>query len=148
MSVRVDVANPLALDAGALERELHHPRDPVAVGFRRGHVVGVVRATRAEDLGVDRRTTHLRCFQLLEHDYAGALGHDEAGSRQIERSACTGWVVPPLGQAAHRAEAGEDHGWMHDSVPPASMTSASPRLITFTASLIAWDPVAQAETTA
>ena len=39
-------------------------------------------------------------------------------------------------------------GWMQASVPPAIITSASPRLITSAASPIACEPVAHAETTA
>ena len=37
-------------------------------------------------------------------------------------------------------------GWMHDSVPPARTTSASPRLISSAPSPTACEPVAQAET--
>ena len=39
-------------------------------------------------------------------------------------------------------------GWMHASVPPAIITSASPRLMSSAASPIACEPVAQADTTA
>ena len=49
-------------------------------------------------------------------------------------------------EAAHRAEAGEDERMMHASVPPASTTSASPRLMISAASPIAVEPVAHAET--
>ena len=38
------------------------------------------------------------------------------------------------------------NGWMHDSVPPASTASASPRLMISAASPTACEPVAQADT--
>jgi hypothetical protein len=39
-------------------------------------------------------------------------------------------------------------GWMHDSVPPASTASASPRLMISSPSPTACEPVAQADTVA
>ena len=52
-AVRVDVADALRLDAGALERAAHHRGDARRLRLRLRHVVRVVRGAVAEHLGVD-----------------------------------------------------------------------------------------------
>ena len=106
--VRVDVADPLRLDPGALERRAHHPRHAGRLRLGLGHVVGVVRRAVAEHLGVDRRAARPRRLELLEQEDARGLRHDEAGARRVERPRGLRRVLVLGDEAAHRAEAGED----------------------------------------
>jgi len=96
----------------------HQPRPPdgsrhaaegaVAVLGRRGDVIGVARHAIADDLAIDLRPARLRMLQLLEHDHAGALAHDEAvailviGARGPLRLIVEGRAQRPAG-----AEAGD-----------------------------------------
>ena len=149
-AVRVDVADALGLDAGALERAAHHRRDARRLGLGLREVVRVVRGAVAEHLGVDRRRrARSACSQSSSSERAGALRHDEAGARRVERPRRVRRVLVLGREPAHRGEAARGSaGTMHASVPPASTASASPRLIISAASPIACEPVAQAETTA
>ena len=102
-AVRVDVADALGLDAGALERAAHHRRDADRLGLGLGEVVRVVRGAVAEHLGVDRGAAALGVLPVLEHDRAGALGHDEAGARRVERPRRARGILVLGDEPAHRA---------------------------------------------
>ena len=107
-AVRVDVADLLRLDAGALRapRASSPPRrpsrDPAApCGARRSR-----RRSRAPP----RRCPHLVRGPnrgLPEQD-AGALAHHEAGARRVERARRVRRMLLLRGEPAHRAEARED----------------------------------------
>ncbi len=104
----VDVADALLGDIGASERGAHHLRDPDGLRLGRGHVVRVVRRAVPEDLGVDLRPAGASGFELLEHEHAGALAHDEAGTGGVKRTRGARRVLVLGHEPAHRDEPGQD----------------------------------------
>ena len=106
--MRVDVADPLGLDAGPRERRPHHLDDADRLGLGLRHVVRVVRGAVPEHLRVDACAARLRSLELLEHEDARALAHDEAGPGGVERARGARRVLLLGDEPAHRAEAGED----------------------------------------
>ena len=72
-------------------------------------MVRVVRRSVREHLRVDPRAARLRALEILEQEDARALAHDEAGARRVERAGGERRVLLLGDEAAHRAEAGEDH---------------------------------------
>ena len=71
-------------------------------------MVRVVRGAVAEHLGVDRRAARARGLELLEHEDARPLPHDEARTRRVERPRGERRVLLLGDEPAHRAEPGED----------------------------------------
>ena len=107
-SVGIDVPDLLRLDAGALDRRPHHLGDADCLRLGRSEVVAVVRGAVGEHLRVDRGSPRLRRLELLEHDRPGALADHEPGACRVEGAGRTRGVLVLGGEAAHRAEAGED----------------------------------------
>ena len=135
---------------GALQRARHAAEGAVAILGRRGDVVGVAGQAVADDLGIDLGAARLGVLQLFENDDAGALAHDEAvavaviGARGLFRACRCGRSTAPGRRRSRRATSGVTG----DSAPPATITSASPKMISRAASPIACAPVEQAVTTA
>ncbi len=71
-------------------------------------MVRVVRCAVAEHLGVDTGAAGLRRLEVLQHEHAGTLAHDEAGAGGVERTRRAGRVLLLGGEPAHGAEPGED----------------------------------------
>ena len=71
-------------------------------------MVRVVRGAVAEHLGVDRRAPGPRGLELLQHEDARTLPHDEARTRRVERPRRERRVLLLGDEPAHRAEPGED----------------------------------------
>ena len=68
----------------------------------------VVRGAVAEHLGVDRRAAGARGLELLQHEDARTLPHDEPRTRRVERARGERRVLLLGDEPAHRAEPGED----------------------------------------
>ena len=116
---------------GALHRRRHAAEAAIAVRRGRGDVIGVAGQAVADDLGIDLRAARLGVLIFLEHHDAGALAHHEAvavlvvGPRGLGRR-----FVEAGRQRARGAEAGHRRcRQIGDSVPPATITSASPSAI-------------------
>jgi len=106
--IRRGDADAARLDVRASQGRAHHLGD--ALRFRLGlrHVVRVVRAAVAEDLRVHTCAPRLCGLEVLQHEHACALPHDEPGTGRVERPRRARRVLVLDGQAAHRREAGED----------------------------------------
>ena len=121
----------------------------VAVFGRRGDVIGVARQAVTDDLGIDLRAARLGVLQLFEHDDAGALAHDEAVAVPVVGTRGRfGSSLKPVDSARQAAKPASASRPIGDSAPPATITSASPSMISRAASPIACAPVEQAVTTA
>ena len=107
--VRVDVPDPLRFDVRPRERLAHHLRHTGRLRLGLRQVVRVVGRAVAEDLRVHLRPALLRRLQLLQHEDARALPHDEAGAQCVERTRGARWVLVLGCETSHRAEAGEDN---------------------------------------
>src|SRR6201992_2603615 len=83
-AVGVDVVDVDGGDAGVGERELDRLRRRLALGLRRGQVVGVGGDAVAGDLAEDRRAALFGGLLLLQHQHAGALAHHEAVATGVE----------------------------------------------------------------
>ena len=97
---------------GPLQRRRHAAEGAVAVLGRRGDVIGVAGQAVAGDLGIDLGAARLGVLELLEHDDAGALAHDEAvavaviGPRGLfGRVVAVGRQRPAGGEAGQRQAA-------------------------------------------
>ena len=130
-AVGVDVVDVVRRDAGALDRRVHAAERAVAVLGRRRDVEGVARQAVADQFGVDLRAARLGVLVLLEHDDAGPLAHHEAvavlvvGARGLGRR-----VVEAGRRAPGRPQSPPSKCRLTgDSVPPATITSASPSAI-------------------
>ena len=110
--------------------------------------MGVAGQAIADQFGVDLGAALLRVLVLLEDDDAGALGQHEAvailviGARRLLRRLVE--AVESARAAQNPAIASRQIG---NSVPPATITSASPSMISREASPIACAPVEHAVTT-
>ena len=144
--VRVDVVHRRGLGAGAVERPSHRHGEPLALGIGLRDVVGVAGGGIAGELGVDPCAPGGRVLERLQDEDARALPHDEAIAVLVEGPARPAGIVIAGAHRLHRAErsVGERRD-QRPSLPPATMTSASPRRIR-AASPREWVPVAQAET--
>ena len=83
-SVGVDVADVLGLQAGTVDRRPHHLADADRLRLGLRHVMAVVRGAVGEHLGVDRRASRPGGLELLQHEHARPLAHDEAGPGGVE----------------------------------------------------------------
>ena len=64
------------------------------------------------------------------------------------RDACSGLSLNAVVRERERSNPVKANGWMQDSAPPASITSASPNAMKREASPMEWAPVVQAVVTA
>lgn len=64
------------------------------------------------------------------------------------REACCGLLLKFVLKERERSNPVKARGWIQDSAPPASITSASPKAMKRDASPIEWAPVVQAVVTA
>ena len=86
----------------------HAAEGAVAVLGRRGDVVGVAGQAVADHLGIDLGAARLGVLELLEHDDAGALAHDEAVAVPVVGArGLLGRVVEVGRQRAAGGEAGD-----------------------------------------
>jgi hypothetical protein len=76
--VRVDIVDVGGLDAGTLHRRRHAAIGAVAVLRGRRDVKRIAGKPIADHLGIDVGAARLGVLELLQHDDAGALAHDEA----------------------------------------------------------------------
>ena len=87
---------------------LHAAIGAVAVLGRGGDVIGVAGHAVADDLGIDLGAARLGVLELLEHDDAGALAHDEAVAvLVIGARGALGLVVEAGRERAAGGEAGD-----------------------------------------
>ncbi len=87
-------------------------------------------------------------FQLFENHDAGTLAHDEAVTiLVVGREAAVGSSLRAVDSALQAAKPASEMRLIGDSVPPATMTSASPSATRRAASPMACAPVEQAVTT-
>ena len=106
-AVGVDVVDVRRVDPGLADGALHGAKAAVAVVGGRGDVEGVAGEAVADHLGVDLRAARLGVLQLLEHQGAGALAHDEAVAVLVIGARAPGRVVVEVGR--HGA-AGDEAG--------------------------------------
>ena len=102
--MRVDVVDVRRLDAvlgGLAHGDPHGIGRATAGRMRRGHVIGVVRVTVADDLGVDVRAARQRMFQRFEHQDRRPLAHHEAVAVAVKGPARRLRIVAALAQRAH-----------------------------------------------
>ena len=139
--MRVDVADPLGLDAGAPERGAHHLRDAGRLGLRLRHVVRVVRRAVAEHLGVhaSRRAPAPRRGPRARSTHAPSPitkpARVASNGREARGGSSSSTTSPRMAQKPARIS-----GCRPASVPPASTASTSPRLISSAASPTACEP--------
>ena len=113
---------------------------------RQRDVVRVGGRAVADQLGQDLDAAPAGVAELFEHEHAGALGDDEAVAALVERPARARRDRRCASTArASRAKAPTSGSKTGASEPPATMMSASPRMIVSAASPMAWPAVAQAD---
>ena len=130
-AVRVDVADPLGLDPGALERAAHHRRDALGLRLGLGEVVRVVRAAVAEHLGVDLGAARARVLPVLDAARAPAPSAITKPARVASngREARGGLRRSSAASPRIAVKPARISGSTQASVPPAIIASASPRLM-------------------
>ena len=105
----VDVADLAGGDAGIVEGEPHRARRLAPIGARRRHVVGVVGASVARDLGIDPGAARERVLPLLEHQHRRPFAHHEPVPVLVERAGRAGGVVVASAHRSDDAEGGVRH---------------------------------------
>ena len=150
-AVGVDVVDLGGRDAGALDRgascsgtRRRRPRDGAVMW------IGVARQPVADQFGVDLRAARLGVLVLLQH-HARPPPRPSRSRRAPCRRGARPWCGVSLklvDSARQAAKPAIDSRLIGDSVPPATITSASPSAISRAASPIACAPVEQAVTTA
>ena len=104
----VDVVDVGRADAGALDGGAHGAEAAIAIGCRRGDVVGVAAQTIANDFAIDLGAARLGTLIVFEHDNAGAFAHDETIAVLVIGARCRfGIVVEIGGKRAGSGEAGQ-----------------------------------------
>ena len=83
-AVGVDVVHILQLEAAVGHGFGHGSGSALAVGGGRSDVIGVTGSAVADNFGVDLRAAGLGVFQLLQHQDAGALAHDETAALLVK----------------------------------------------------------------
>ena len=111
---------------------------------RRGHVVRVRTHAEADQLAIDPRAALLRMLVLLEHQHPGALAQHETVAVAVQGPAGRGRIVVARRQRRAAQNPPMPSGEMVASVPPATITSASPYSISRPASPMQCRPVVQA----
>ena len=104
-AVGVDIVDVARLHPRLLERHPHRDLGALALGMRRGDVIGVARQAVADDLGIDFRAACLGVLIFLEHHHARALAHDKAVAALVVGAA--GLLRPVVEAHVERARLGE-----------------------------------------
>ena len=107
----VDVAHLLRRHPGVGEGHGHGPGALSAAGGGGGDVVGVAGGAVAHHLAQDPGAPGPGVLQLLQHQDAGALAHDEAAAAGVKGDGGGGGVVPGV-EGVHGGEAA--HGQLGD----------------------------------
>ena len=83
----VDVIDLVGSNSSVGERSSHDPHCAIAVGARRGDVIGVAGHPVSDNLRVNGGPSSEGMLQLFQDEHAGAFPHDEAIALAIERAA-------------------------------------------------------------
>lgn len=155
--VGVDVVDRTGRQPGMLQGTLHREEGAFAILTWRRHVVGVGRQPVALQLRVDARPACFRMFQLLRGLLASlrswvcwadmvtsnttmpAPSPMTKPARDLSNGldAECGLSFQSVARLLARAKPAIASGWMQDSAPPATITSASPRVMKRAASPMA-----------
>src|SRR5215204_5310408 len=82
-------------------------------------MVGVVRSTVAQKLGVGPHAPQLRVLQLLQDEHSSAFRHEEAVAGAVEGAARPSWLVVACRGRPDQRE-GADRQWSDGGLNPAS----------------------------
>src|ERR1043166_6152598 len=77
-AMSIDIIDLVGLQAGILQRVMDAADDRLAVGARAGAMEGIGHLAATFEDAENFGATGLRGLVALEHESAGALGHDEA----------------------------------------------------------------------
>ena len=111
--MRVDEVDFRRVDARVLERAFDRERGPQPTGVRRGHVAGVARRARAQELHQRSPRSRSQMIERLEHQGGAALAERHAGPIGSKRPARSFGHRPQRvesgvgGEAQHVGAAGE-----------------------------------------